>query len=247
MSEESNKPTALVTGGSRGIGRAICLRLAREGYIVIINYHSRQAAADETCAAIQSEGGEAWTFRADVTDAEQVKQMFAAVREKHQRLDVLVNNAGKTFVSLFPLTAPDKFRAMYEGNVLSAVLCSQAALRIMLSRRKGVIVNITSSSALRAPVGLSAYAASKAAVNALTKALAKEVAGKGIRVNAIAPSWVETEMTEAGSDAIREKLKHLPLKRMAQPEEVAAVVAAIVRDDMSYLVGEVISLDGGGF
>jgi 3-oxoacyl-[acyl-carrier protein] reductase len=247
MSNEKIQETAIVTGGSRGIGRAISLRLAEDGYAVVVNYHSQHEAAEEICNIIREKGGEAFAFQADVTDAAQVSGLFSFVRRKFGRLDVLVNNAGRTHVAIFPLTPPDKFRSILEANVLSVVLCSQAALSLMLNQRKGAIVNITSSSAVRSPIGLSAYAASKAAVNALTKSFAKEVIGKGIRVNAVAPSWVETDMTALGKEAINQQIQRLPIKRMAQPEEVAAIVSAVVRDEMSYLVGEVIVLDGGGF
>jgi 3-oxoacyl-[acyl-carrier protein] reductase len=175
-----------------------------------------------------------------------VRVLFDTIREKHGRLDVLVNNAGRTHVALFALTPPDRFQEVFVDNVMSAVLCTQSALRFMLSQRRGVIINISSGSAFSSPLGLSAYAASKAALNALTKGLAREVAGKGIRVNGIAPSWVETDMTMQGNRQIENSVQRIPLKRMAKPEEVAAVVSALVREDMSYLLGQTIVLDGGG-
>ena len=252
MTEESGKqpstekPVALVTGGSRGIGRAICRRLARDGFTVVVNYFSRHDAAAETCRQIEAEGGAAYPLQADATDAAQVRALFETIRERHGRLDVLVNNAGRTHVALFALTPAERFQEIFRDNVLSAVICSQAALRMMLNQRRGCIINVSSGSAFRAPVGLSAYAASKAALNALTKGLAREVAGRGIRVNAVAPSWVETEMTGEANTVIDQSVQRIPLKRMAQPEEVAAVVSALARDDMTYLLGQVIVLDGGG-
>jgi len=246
MNDETLKPVALVTGGSRGIGRAICERLARDGYIVVVNYCSRHAAAAETCQVICDAGGTAWPFQADVTQPEQVSALFEAIREKHGRLNVLVNNAGRTHVALFALTPPEQFQEVFVDNVMSAVRCSQAALRFMLSQRRGVIINISSGSAFSSPAGLSAYAASKAAVNALTKGLAREVAGTGIRVNGIAPSWVETDMTKQANKNIESAVQRIPLKRMARPEEVAALVSALVREDMTYLLGQTIALDGGG-
>lgn len=253
MSEETTtrtqtttQPVALVTGGSRGIGRAICERLARDGFSVIVNYFSRHDAAEETCRRIRDAGGTAQAMQADVTETTQVRALFDAIRQAHGRLDVLVNNAGRTHVALFALTPAERFQEIFRDNVISAVLCSQAALRLMLNQRRGCIINVSSGSAFRAPVGLSAYAASKAALNALTKGLAREVAGRGIRVNAVAPSWVETEMTGEANTVIDSSVQRIPLKRMAQPEEVAAVVSALARDDMTYLLGQVIVLDGGG-
>lgn len=247
MSNDADTRVALVTGGSRGIGRAISERLAREGYSVVINYHSRHEAAEETCARIREAGSAAWAMQADVLKRDEVRSLFDAIRERHGRLDVLVNNAGRSHEALFALTPPDRFWEILQANIMGTVLCSQAALRLMLRQRKGVIVNISSVAGVRAPVGLSAYASAKAAINALTISMAREVAGQGIRVNAVAPSWVETEMTERSNQkSIAEGLRRIPLARMARPEEVAAAVAAIVRDDMSYLVGQVIVLDGGG-
>jgi 3-oxoacyl-[acyl-carrier protein] reductase len=247
MSNDNGTRVALVTGGSRGIGRAISERLAREGYSVVVNYHSRHEAAEETCAAIREAGRAAWAIQADVLKADEVRSLFDAIRERHGRLDVLVNNAGRSHEALFALTPPDRFWEILQANIMGTVLCSQAALRLMLRQRKGVIVNISSVAGVRAPVGLSAYASAKAAINALTISMAREVAGRGIRVNAVAPSWVETEMTERSNQkSIVEGLRRIPLARMARAEEVAAAVSAIVRDDMSYLVGQVIVLDGGG-
>lgn len=247
MSNKAETPVALVTGGSRGIGRAISERLARDGYTVVVNFHSRRDAAEETCATILQAGHSAWAVQADVLKPDEVKALFDGIRQRHGRLDLLINNAGRSHEALFALTPPDRFWEILQANIMGTVLCSQAALRLMLRQHKGVIVNISSVAGVRAPVGLSAYASAKAAINALTISMAREVAGRGIRVNAIAPSWVETEMTKRSNrDAIAEGLRRIPLGRIARAEEVAAAVSAIVRDDMSYLVGQVIVLDGGG-
>lgn len=238
---------ALVTGGSRGIGRAISKRLAREGFCVVVNYCAREDAARETCETIESDGGKAWPCQADVTKKTDVQRLFAALRERHEGLDVLVNNAGQVHEALFALTPVEQFWQVMQANLTGALLCSQAALRIMLSQRRGAIVNISSTAALRAPVGLSAYAAAKAALNSLTRTLAREVVTKGIRVNAVAPSWTATEMLKDANQAtIDAGLKHLPLGRLNTPEEIASAVSALVRDDMTGLVGQIIPLDGGG-
>lgn len=246
MNVREQNPVALVTGGSRGIGRAICERLAREGYAVVVNFHSRQDAAEETCEAIRKAGGTAWAHQANILKQDEVREMFSAVEKRHGRLDVLVNNAGRAHEGLFALTPADKFWEIVQANLMGAVLCSQAALRLMLRRRRGVIINITSTAA-RGPVGLSAYGAAKAAVNSLTGSLAREVAGKGIRVNAVAPSWTQTAMlANSNQEVLEEAARRIPVGRFAKVEEVAAAVSALVHEDMSYVVGQVLQLDGGG-
>jgi len=238
---------ALVTGGSRGIGRAISIRLARDGFCVVVNYFSREDAARETCELIETAGGKAWPCQADVTEREDVQRLFATIREKQECLNVLVNNAGRVHEALFALTPPDQFWQVMRANLMGALLCSQAAIRMMLPQRQGVIINMSSTASLRAPVGLSAYAASKAALNSLTRTLAREVVSRGIRVNAVAPSWTETEMLkDAHQGTIRAGVQHLPLGRLNTAEEIASAVSALVRDDMTGLVGQIIPLDGGG-
>ena len=235
----------LVTGGSRGIGRAICLRMAIEGYSLVVNYRTKVDAAREVCTEIEALGGQAWSVQADVTDSEDVKAMFAAISERHGRLDLLVNNAGQASEGLFLLTKPEVLLGQIDQNIRGTVLCTHAALRIMLRQKNGLVVNITSGSAFRGPVGLSAYAAAKSAVNSLTQSIAREVAGQGIRVNAIAPSWVDTEMIDGRRDQVSDAVKQVPLKRMATANEVAAAVAAVARDDMSFYLGQVLVLNGG--
>ena len=247
MSTETNNQVALVTGGSRGIGRAICERLARDGYTVVVNYLSRRDAAEEVCRTIHEGAGRAWHRQADVTKQEEVRALFETIREREGRLDVLINNAGRLHEALFALTPAARFQEILHDNVMGTVLCSQAALRLMLAQRSGRIINISSVSAMRTPAGLSAYAASKAAINALTQCLAREVAALGIRVNALAPSLVETEMTLTTNPEVLDfRIRRNPLKRMARADEVAAAVSALLREDLTYLVGQVIALDGGG-
>ena len=241
----SGVKVCLVTGGSRGIGRAICLRMANEGYQVIVNYHTRSDAAQEVCDQITSSGGSARAVQADVTDAEAVRALFADIAGKEKTLDVLVNNAGQSYEGLFLLTPPEKTLHWIDANLRGVVLCSHAALRLMLRKKSGVVVNISSGSAYRGPVGLSSYAAAKAAMNSLTQTLAREMGSRGIRVVGIAPSWIETDMTAPLSATIEETLKGTPLKRMGTPDEVAASVALVCRDDMSYYTGQTLVLNGG--
>jgi 3-oxoacyl-[acyl-carrier protein] reductase len=186
-------------------------------------------------------------LQADVGQPDQARNLVETVNSKFGRIDLLVNNAGRSHQALFLLTPPDRFREVMQENLMSAVLCCQAVLPTMLRQGSGVIINISSASAFSSHVGLSAYAASKSALNAITAVLAKEVASKGIRVNAVAPSWVETDMIRATRrDVIQDGVRRIPLHRVAQPEEVAAVVAALARDDITYLIGQVVLLDGGG-
>ena len=247
MSETDQEKVALVTGGSRGIGRAICRRLAADGYVVAINYVARQDAAEETLRGIESAGGRAWICQGDVCNAEDVRRIFDEIRRRHGRLDVLVNNAGKSYSALFALTPPGKFFEIMEANLKGAVLCSQAALRLMLPKKSGAIVNISSRSGSQPQVGLTAYSASKAALTNLTRGLAREVASRGIRVNGVAPAWTDTEMLDtANRETLERAAGHIALGRIARADEVAAVVSALLRPEMTYLIGQTIELDGGG-
>jgi 3-oxoacyl-[acyl-carrier protein] reductase len=247
MTETVQEKAALVTGGSRGIGRAICQRLAADSYTVVINYVARQDAAQETLHSIESSGGRAWICQADVCNPGDVRRMFDEIRRRHGRLDALVNNAGRTYSALFALTPPAKFFEIMEANLKGAVLCSQAALHLMLPRKCGAIINISSRSGSQPQVGLTAYSASKAALTNLTRGLAREVASRGIRVNGVAPAWTDTEMLDtANRETLDRAARHIALGRIARADEVAAVVSALLRPDITYLIGQTIELDGGG-
>ncbi len=247
MSGDSTEKVALVTGGSRGIGRAICERLAKDGYTVVINYVSRHDAAMCVCANIKGDGGHAWIYRANACESDEVRGMFEEIRRRHGRLDVLVNNAGVTHSALFALTPWSKFLEVFEANLKGTVLCSQAAIRLMLPQKSGAIINISSRSGSQPQIGLTAYSASKAALTNLSRGMARELISKGIRVNAVAPAFTETEMLGTND---REALTHMgqriPIGRIAQANEVAAVVSALARPDFTYVVGQCIELDGGG-
>jgi 3-oxoacyl-[acyl-carrier protein] reductase len=237
---------ALVTGGSRGIGRAISQRLAADGYTVFVNFCKDAEAAAQTVGSIKAAGGRACAAQADVADEKQVHALFQRIKAHPGRLDVLVNNAGRTHEGLLTFTSAERFLEVVKINLLGAHMCSQAAIRMMLPHKSGCIMNISSAAALRSPLGLGAYAAAKAGLNALTRGFAREVAGRGIRVNAIAPSYVATDMLAAAKrGAGPDEIGKIPLGRIAQPEEIASAVAAIVRGEFSYLVGQVIVLDGG--
>ncbi|MGD0774881.1 MAG: SDR family NAD(P)-dependent oxidoreductase [Candidatus Solibacter sp.] len=247
MTPNPQEAIALVTGGSRGIGRAICERLASDGYTVVINYVARQDAAEETLRLIESSGGRGWICRADVCNADEVAAMFAQIRQRHGRLDVLVNNAGRTYSGLFALTPPAKFFEIIEANLKGAVLCSQAAIRLMLPRKSGAIINISSRSGAQPQVGLTAYSASKAALTNLTRGLAREMVSRGIRINGVAPAWTDTDMLDAATRATLDAAaSRIALGRIARADEVAAAVSALLRPDLTYLVGQTLELDGGG-
>jgi 3-oxoacyl-[acyl-carrier protein] reductase len=248
MTETVQEKAALVTGGSRGIGRAICQRLAADGYTVVINYVVRQDAAEETLRRIERSGGRGWICQADVCNSDDVRRMFDEIRRRHGRLDALINNAGRTHSALFALTSPAKFFEIMEANLKGSVLCSHAALRLMVPRKCGAIVNISSISGSRPRVGLTAYSASKAALTNLTRGLAREVASKGIHVNGVAPAWTDTEMLDtADRETLDREAKYIALGRIARADEVAAVVSALLRPDMTYVIGQTIEMDGGGF
>jgi 3-oxoacyl-[acyl-carrier protein] reductase len=172
--------------------------------------------------------------------------MFAEIKERAGRLDVLVNSAGIIHESLLSFTTAAKFLEILQVNLIGSFLCMQAAVRLMLPQRSGCIVNVSSAAALRAPVGLGAYAASKAALNAMTSSFAREVAPKGIRINTVAPAWVDTDMLTGSRDRKAAGQRRVAIDRLATADDVAGAVASIVGDDFKYLIGQVIVLDGGG-
>ncbi len=195
---------------------------------------------------IRGAGGAAWAVQADVTEPGQVQDLFRCLKDRYGRLDVLVNNAGRSYSALFAMTPAECFWQVMRTNVMGVFACSQAAVRFMLPQKSGVIINVSSTMAAHAPAGLSAYASSKAAVNTLTRVMARELGPRGIRVNAVAPSWVETDMIQSADRAVIEAdLQRIPLKRMAAPEEIAAVVSCLARKDLTYLSGQIVAVDAG--
>ncbi|WP_448597793.1 3-oxoacyl-[acyl-carrier-protein] reductase [Thermoleptolyngbya sp.] len=235
---------AIVTGASRGIGRAIALALAAEGAKVAVNYASSSGAADAVVAEIAGAGGEAIALQADVSKADQVEALFAAVMEKWGRVDVLVNNAGITRDTLLLRMKPEDWQAVIDLNLTGVFLCTRAASKIMLKQKSGRIVNISSVVGLMGNPGQANYSAAKAGVIGFTKSVAKELAPRGITVNAIAPGFIATDMTHGlDSDSI---LKMIPLGRYGQAEEVAGATRFLAADPAAaYITGQVLNVDGG--
>ena len=236
---------ALVTGGSRGIGRAVSLRLAKAGYTVIINYQSNEQAAQETLQAIQSQGGQAELLRFDVSNPESVQNALDAWQSSHPEdyIDVLVNNAGIRRDNLLVFMEPDDFEAVLRTNLFSFYHVTRPLLTPMIRHKHGRIINIASLSGITGLPGQCNYAAAKGGLIAATKSLAKEVAKKNVTVNAVAPGFIKTDMTDGLEEA--ELKKAVPMNRFGSAEEVAALVAFLASDDASYITGECISINGG--
>lgn len=238
--------TALVTGASRGIGRAIALRLAAGGASVAINYAGNTAKAEETKAAIEAAGGKAALFQADVSDSAQVEQMVAAVTEAFGTIDILVNNAGITRDGLLMRMKEEDFDAVLDTNLKGIFHVTKAVSKLMMKKRAGRIVNMASVVGIMGNAGQTNYAAAKAGVIGFTKSAAREFAARGITVNAVAPGFIATDMTAAMPEKAKETtLAAIPLRRMGEPEDVANAVAFLVSDQASYITGQVVKVDGG--
>lgn len=243
---ENVEKAALVTGASRGIGRAVAIALAKKGYAVAVNYAGSQKAAEDVKAAIEAEGGRAIVIQGDVSKAEDVEKVFAAVKAEFGRLDVLVNNAGITRDSLLLRMKEENWDAVIDTDLKSGFLAIKAAAPIMMKQRKGAIINIASVVGITGNVGQINYSAAKAGVIGMTKTAAKELAARGIRVNAVAPGFIETSMTDVIPEKIREDMIHsVPLGRMGQAEDVANAVCFLVSEEASYITGQVLKVDGG--
>jgi 3-oxoacyl-[acyl-carrier protein] reductase len=237
---------ALVTGGSRGIGAAVCQRLAAEGAAVAVNFAGRHDAALEVVAAIVAAGGVAEAFQADVSDSGAAEGLVRAVVDRFERLDVLVNNAGITRDGLLVRMSDDDWDAVIATNLSGAFYLCRAAGRVMMKARSGSIINMSSVVGVSGNAGQANYAAAKAGLIGLTKTIARELASRGVRANAIAPGFIETDMTGALPEAARTAaLGAIALGRFGSPEDVAACVAFLASDDASYLTGQTIAVDGG--
>ncbi|MGJ3238478.1 MAG: 3-oxoacyl-[acyl-carrier-protein] reductase [Anaerolineae bacterium] len=238
--------TVLVTGASRGIGRAIALAFGQRGATVIINYNSSEGPAQEVLAQIKEAGGDGRVYQADVSDDAQVNDMVKMITGEYGQLDVLINNAGTTRDNVIMMLKPEDFDTVINTNLRSAWLCSKAASRTMMRKRTGRIINITSVVGISGNGGQTNYAASKAGMIGLTKSLAKEVASRGITVNAVAPGFISTDMTSDLSEDVKETaLSHIPLGRMGDPEDVAKAVVFLASEDANYITGQVLVVDGG--
>ena len=237
---------ALVTGAGRGIGKAIALELAAKGAFVIVNYNGSKEAAEQTVAEIKAAGGDAIAYQCSVSDYEACGAMITALIKEYAHIDILVNNAGITRDGLLMTMSEEDFDAVINTNLKGCFNTIRHMSRYFLKQRAGKIINISSVSGILGNAGQANYSASKAGVIGLTKAVARELASRGINVNAVAPGFVETDMTDALSDSVKENLKsQIPLGKIGHPQDIAKAVAFLASPDANYITGQVLSVDGG--
>ena len=237
---------ALVTGGSRGIGKSICLELAKAGYDIVTCYTSKSAEAEETVAACKTFGVNAVAYQANVANEADVTELFAQLKTQFGRIDVLVNNAGITKDDLLLRMSEEAFMQVIDVNLKGAFLCCKAASKMMLKNKYGRIINISSVVGLGGNAGQANYAASKAGLIGLTKTIAKELGGKGITANAVAPGFIQTDMTDQLSEEAQNFWEErIPRKRLGKPEDVAAAVRFLASEEADYISGQVLAVDGG--
>ena len=238
---------AVITGGSRGIGRSVALKFAEEkADIVLVHYDPDESAAQETLELLKAKNVRAESYKVDVSSFADVEQLFAQIIDKYGRVDVLVNNAGITRDTLLMRMEEKDWDAVINVNLKSVFNCTHAIIRPMIKQRSGWIVNISSVVGQIGNIGQANYSASKAGIMGFTKTIAREVAARGIRVNAVAPGFIETDMTASLPEKVRENfLEQIPLGRMGKPEEVAEVVYWLCSETSSYLTGQVIHVNGG--
>ena len=237
---------ALVTGASRGIGRAIALRLAHEGAAVAINYAGNAKAAEEVKSLIEAAGGKAMIIQANVADAAAVEEMIQQVTETFGTIDILVNNAGITKDGLLMRMKEEDWDAVVNTNLKGIFHCTKAVTKLMMKKRAGRIVNMASVVGLIGNAGQANYAAAKAGVIGFSKSVARELASRGITVNMVAPGFINTDMTAVLPDKVKEAMvADIPLSKMGEPENVADAVLFLVSDQASYITGQVINVDGG--
>lgn len=237
---------AVVTGGSRGIGRAVAVALAREGAKVVINFAGNVTAANSVLEEITGAGGEAMLYQANVADGEAVEAMIKAALDKFGHIDILVNNAGITRDNLLARMKEEDWDAVMNTNLKGIFLCTKAVARSMMKQRSGKIINMSSVIGLTGNAGQGNYAAAKAGVIGFTKSMARELASRNIMVNAIAPGFITTDMTHVLSDEIKTGLSEkIPLGRLGAPEDVANAVVFLASDAANYITGQTINIDGG--
>ena len=241
-----NERIAVVTGGSRGIGRGIALELAKRGATVIVNYQRNVEAANEVTEQIMAAGGKAQALQGDVSQEEDVVRLIKTAIDSYGKIDILVNNAGTTRDNLIMRMSADDFDTVIDTNLRSTWLCAKAVVRDMMRKRYGRIINITSVSGIMGNGGQTNYSASKAGIIGFTKALAREVASRGITVNAVAPGFVATDLTASLPEDIAKKInENIPLGRWATVEDVARATAFLASDDAAYITGHTLNVDGG--
>ena len=237
---------AVVTGASRGIGRGIALAMAREGATVVVNYNGSKERAEEVVAEIENAGGKAVAKQCNVSDFSQAKEFFAEVVKEYGRIDILVNNAGITRDNLIMKMSEEEFQDVIDTNLGGAFNGTKFVTRPMMKQRVGRIINIASVSGVTGNMGQANYSASKAGIIGLTKATAKELAARNITVNAVAPGFVATEMTDVLSDSVKEAaVATIPLGRFGEVEDIAETVVFLASDKAKYITGQVICVDGG--
>lgn len=241
-----NDSVAIVTGGARGIGRAIALELARAGAKVVVNYAGRADKAEETVQLIREAGSDALAVQADVSQAAEVERLLKTATEAFGKVDILVNNAGITRDNLILRMKEADWDAVLDTNLKGMFLCTKAVSKGMLKQRSGVIINISSVVGLSGNAGQANYAAAKAGVLGFTKSMAKELAPRGIRVNAVAPGYIMTDMTETLAEEVKNQiLGEIPLSRIGNPAEVAQAVLFLASPAASYITGQTLCVDGG--
>ncbi len=244
----SEKRVVVVTGASRGIGRATAVALAAPGVDVIINYNSNPDAAQQTASAVEARGGVPHLHPFNISSFEAVKAAFKEITKAYGRLDVLVNNAGITRDNLLALMKEDEWDVVIDTNLKGAFLCSQAVVKTMMRQRYGRIVNVTSVVGVVGNAGQVNYASAKAGIIGLTRSMARELVSRNITVNAVAPGYIETDMTQELPEKARELLLgQIPAGRIGAPEEIAAAVAFLASDAASYITGQVLHVNGGMF
>lgn len=238
--------SAIVTGASRGIGRAIAIALAQEGAKVAVNFAGSEEKAEETVRMIEEAGGEAFAIRASVSSQEDVKQLVDGTMERFGSVDILVNNAGITKDNLLMRMKEEEWDDVLSTNLKGVFLCTKAVARPMMKKRSGTIVNLASVVGVAGNAGQANYVAAKAGVIGLTKTAAKELAARGIRVNAVAPGFITTDMTDKLPEDVKEAmLGQIPLGKLGDPEHVARAVVFLASEDSSYITGQTLHVDGG--